>query len=50
MLKNPSVAGTYMEKIMVTTQTSAVNTAATAKLTGDIAFNPVISLSNLVKL
>jgi hypothetical protein len=41
-LKNPSVAGTYIEKIMVTTQTSAVNTAAVAKLTADIVFNLVI--------
>jgi len=43
MLKNPFVAGMYIEKIMVATQTSAVNTAVTVKLKGDIAFFQVIS-------
>ena len=42
MLKNPFVAGTFIEKIMVTTQTSAVNTAVTAKLTDDIVFSLII--------
>ncbi len=35
MLKKPSVAGTYIDKITVATHTSAVNTAVTARLKGD---------------
>lgn len=42
MLKNPLVAGTYIEKIIVATQTSAVNIAVTAIGKADGIFLPLI--------